>query len=342
MMVIEIGMKNYIFKNYNDLSRLPYFTIKDDRLTVDDDANIGPIIDIHTHLALAYVLPMQINLFQFHGRTEHILPDYTQINLIKYANKDYTPELLKRMRKIVAKQIFSKEGAHKTHNVSHLTREMDDLGIRNVVILPVDFPIISNNAKIYAKAAKVEKRLIPFGSVHPFSWFMEKKLDKQIEMGIKGVKLHPMGQSIRPDHRLALKLYRLCGERDIIVLWHCGPVGIEGKRGRYRCQVRWYLPAVAGNLKTTFILGHSGALQMEEALKISKKYPNTYLDLACQSLPNIRKIIKEADSNRILFGSDWPWYHEALTLAKVLIATEGKEEIRRKILYDNAKDLLGL
>jgi predicted TIM-barrel fold metal-dependent hydrolase len=335
-------MEKYEFKNYNDLSRLPYFTLRDERLTIDSDANIGPIIDIHTHLALAYVLPMQINLFQYHGKTEHMLPDYAQIHLETYANKDFTPKLLKRMRKIVANQIVSKEGAHKTHNVPHLTKEMDNLGIKYAVILPVDLPIISNNAKIYAKAAKFEKKLIPFGSVHPYSFFMRKKLDKQIERGAKGVKFHPMAQNIRPEHRLALKLYRLCGERDIPVMWHCGPVGIEGKSGRIRCQVLNYLPAVAANPKTTFILGHSGALQMEQALKIANKYPNTYLDLACQSLPSIRKIVNEADSNRILFGSDWPWYHEALTLAKLLIATEGKEELRRKILFENAKNLLQL
>ena len=79
-------MENYIFKNYNDLSRLPYFSIKDGRLTLDNKKDIGPIIDIHTHLALSYLRPMHIDLFKWHGRTEHILPDTAQIDLIKYAN----------------------------------------------------------------------------------------------------------------------------------------------------------------------------------------------------------------------------------------------------------------
>ena len=61
-------MKDYTFKNYNDLSRLPYFTIKDERLAINKDANIGPIIDIHAHLALAYMLPMQVELFKNHGK----------------------------------------------------------------------------------------------------------------------------------------------------------------------------------------------------------------------------------------------------------------------------------
>ena len=81
---------------------------------------------------------------------------------------------------------------------------------------------------------------------------------------------------------------------------------------------------------------------MDEALEINKNYPNTYLDLACQSLPAIQKIVEEADPDRVLYGTDWPWYHEALTLSKILIATEGRENIRRKILYENAKHLLKL
>ena len=265
-------MISYLFENYYDLSRLPYFKLKDDRLVIDNDANVGPIIDIHTHLALAYLRPWHIDLHEDHGRTEYMLPDNTPINLETYANKDYTPELLKRMKRIVAKQIFFKKGAHQTHNVAHLTREMDDLGIEKAIILPVDLPIISNNAKTYAKAAKEEDRLIAFGCVHPRSRSMERKLDKQIEMGIKGLKMHPNAQAMRPDHQKALKLYKLCGEKDIPVLWHCGPVGIASEKADYRCQVRWYEPAVEENPDTTFILGHSGALQMEEALAIHKKY----------------------------------------------------------------------
>ena len=335
-------MKNYHFENYYDLARLPFFRLEEGRLVIDEAAGIGPIIDMHTHLALAYLLPMQINLFQLHGKTEHLLPDYAHLDLNHYANKDYTPKLLKRMHQIVAKQSFSKKGAHKTHNVAHLIREMDDLGVQNAVILPVDLPFISNNAKIYAQAAQIEKRLIPFGCVHPFSWFMEKKLDAQIERGAKGIKMHPMAQNVRPNHRMVMKLYRLCGERNIPVLWHCGPTGIESHGGRERCQVRHYHPAIAQNPRTTFILGHSGALQMDFALKLAKRYPNTYCDLSCQSLPNIRKIVEEMDPDRIVYGTDWPWYHEALTLAKVLIATEEKPELRRKILYENAKNLLNL
>ena len=43
---------------------------------------------------------------------------------------------------------------------------------------------------------------------------------------------------------------------------------------------------------------------------------------------------------RVLFGSDWPFYPFEFPLAKSLIATEGKPELREKILYKNAVRLL--
>jgi len=44
--------------------------------------------------------------------------------------------------------------------------------------------------------------------------------------------------------------------------------------------------------------------------------------------------------DRILFGSDWPVYPQALPLAKLLLATEDAPSARLNILRENAKRLL--
>ncbi len=44
----------------------------------------------------------------------------------------------------------------------------------------------------------------------------------------------------------------------------------------------------------------------------------------------------------MVYGSDWPFYHQAIALAKVLMATEDRPELRRPVLYDNAARLLKL
>jgi predicted TIM-barrel fold metal-dependent hydrolase len=56
----------------------------------------------------------------------------------------------------------------------------------------------------------------------------------------------------------------------------------------------------------------------------------------------VKRILDEADPGRIVMGSDWPFYHQAIALAKVLLATEGHPGARRRVLHDNAARLFRL
>ena len=330
-----------IFENLLDLARLPYFAVDGGRLVLTD-RSVGPIIDVHAHLALSYLRSGTVELSRHNGSAEHYLPAASRLDLDIYVNKNFTPERIKAMSRDLTMNSFRSKGIRRSHTVPTLTGEMGELGIEQTVILPIDLPVLSKNTEAFVEAARAESRLVSFGSVHPYTRDLEGALENQLNLGVKGMKMHPAVQCVRPDNGRAMKLYRLCGERGLPVLWHCGPVGIEPRLGRYLCQVRWYERPIDENPGTTFVLGHSGALQMEEALALSKRYPNVYLDLSCQSVSNVRTLVDHADPDRILFGSDWPFYHQAIPLAKVLMATEGRPDLRRKILYGNGARMLGL
>ena len=161
-------------------------------------------------------------------------------------------------------------------------------------------------------------------------------------MGARGLRIHPAVQMVGPDHERAMKLFRMAGERKLPVLFHCGPVDIETKLGRRLSQVKRYERALAENPDTTFVLGHAGALQMDEAIAFASKYPNVYYEIASQSLPAVRRLLEVLPPGRLMVGSDWPFYHLAIPIAKVLLATEKDEKARRAVLYDNAAALFGL
>ena len=117
--------------------------------------------------------------------------------------------------------------------------------------------------------------------------------------------------------------------------------------GRELSQLKHYWRAVADNPKVTFLLGHSGALQFEQALELAQQYENVWLELSCQRVANVKRMVEEGPADRIVLGSDWPWYHQAMPISKVLLATEhlGKADRRRhrrRIFHDNAARLLGL
>lgn len=330
-----------VFSRLSDLARLPWFEAYDDRVVVSDEG-VGPIIDVHTHVALAYVRPIQVDLYQAHSRTEHYLPACCRLDLDVYVNKNFGPADLAAMKRDLTLRSVTGRGMRKTHTVPNLVREMDELGIAHSVLLPIDFPALSENAENALGAAKATERIISFGSVHPYTRGVRDKLDAQVAAGARGVKVHPAVQLVRPDDPRAMKLYTLCGERDIPVLWHCGPVGIEPALGRYLSQVRFYERPIAENPKTRFILGHAGALQADMAFELVKKYPNVWLETSSQSLSAIRAMVDGVPEDKILFGTDWPFYHQAIGLAKVLIATEHKRDLRHAILYANAARVLGI
>jgi uncharacterized protein len=330
------------FRDLLGLAELPWFARGDEGRLVVRDRSFGPVLDVHTHVALAYVLPMQVDVFKQTPETLHYLPGCRPLDLELYANRNFTRGDITEMKRDLSLRSLGGSGMRATHTAANLVREMDEMGITRSVLLPIDFPVLSHNAETALDVARKSDRIVGFGSVHPWSRGLARKLDAQIALGARGIKVHPAVQCVRPDDPRAIRLYRLCGERGIPVLWHCGPVGIAPRLGEYLTQVRFYEKPIAECSRTTFILGHAGALQLDLGVALQRRYPNVWLETASQSLPGVRQIVEKADTRRVLMGSDWPFYHQAISLSKVLIATEGRAEVRRAILWGNAARLLGV
>ncbi len=329
------------FESFWDLARLDYFDLRDGRLVLADPRRFRSF-DTHTHLALSYGLPNQVDLLREHPASEVYLRLDTPVDLDVYANKNFASADLQRMRTDLTLLSLTPLGMRRTHTLPNLLRDMDDTGVSGCLLLPIDLPVLSKNAETYLRLTANQERIVCFGSVHPLARDLPGKLDRQKAAGARGMKVHPAVQLLSPDHPRCMKLYSLCQERDLMVLWHCGPVGIEPPAGRRRCQLPLYEKPVAENPDVTFILGHSGALQMEQALDLANRYPNVWLDLSCQGLRNVRHILEHGPTERLMPGSDWPFYHQTLHLAKLLLATEGDEPLRQKVLWDNAARLFGL
>ncbi len=327
------------FRDHYGLAALPYFDLREGNRIALADPELGPAIDVHTHLAHAYGRKFNIDLWASHDRIKHYFPLNTPLDLDVYQNKNFSDARLKELKRDLTLTSLTSRGIRRTHTAANLTREMAELGVISSVLLPIDFPVLSPNADAYLKAAAKSDSLLSLGSVHPYARNVGDKLQAQKDAGARGIKVHPAVQMVAPDNKRAMALYRACADLDLPVLFHCGPVDIEPPLGRYLSQLKHYWRAVADNPDTTFVLGHSGALQMEAALDLCKHYPNVYLETSSQGLPNVRRIVAEAPPERVMFGSDWPFYHQATPLAKVFIATEGQPETRARVLWQNAARL---
>ena len=280
-----------IFPDIFSFKDLPYFELKSQNLI--SDPQIGPIIDVHTHLALSMTPKSTVDLMKETAVTEHYLPLEKPIDLGIYVNKNFEKKDLLSMKKDLILKSLRGGGKRETHTAPNLLREMKDLGVAYSTLLPIDIPVVSRNSDNFLDIAKNIPELISFCSIHPFDPCdkFERVFYYQAK-GAKGLKYHPTVQMIPPDHPKAFDIYRACGAMNMPVIWHCGPVEIEPKLGRIFSQLKNYWKPVKEFPETTFILGHSGCLQMEYALELAKTYPNVWLEISCQSVQNVKKILK--------------------------------------------------
>jgi predicted TIM-barrel fold metal-dependent hydrolase len=94
--------------------------------------------------------------------------------------------------------------------------------------------------------------------------------------------------------------------------------------------------------RAKIILGHSCHGKWDEVTRMAKDFPNVYLEL-CAVLDErggiLEKFVSGAGSEKILFGTDFPWFNHHYYIGAVL-AAEITDEDRRDIFYRNAKKLL--
>jgi len=92
-----------------------------------------------------------------------------------------------------------------------------------------------------------------------------------------------------------------------------------------------------------FVLGHSGSLAfVRDAIEVAKAFPNTYLETSGMTSPlMLRRAVDELGAERILFGSDYPFWHPAVERARVDSA--GLDPAASMlILGENAQRVFGL
>ncbi len=98
--------------------------------------------------------------------------------------------------------------------------------------------------------------------------------------------------------------------------------------------------AAAAYPDALFIMGHSAPGELDKAIEVAKKYPNVYLDLCDIHRHSgiVDKMVDAIGADRVLFGTDIPWYDPAYGIGSVLFARID-DETKYKILYQNAKKL---
>ena len=198
----------------------------------------------------------------------------------------------------------------------------------------------SINNFIAETVASSDGRLTGLGTLHPDSVDQRADVQHLVDLGLKGVKLHPDIQQFKIDDYRCLKIYELCEEYGLPILMHTGD-----KRYDYSNTNR-LIPILETYTDLTIIGAHMGGWSLwDEASKELCGIKNLYVD--CSStmywvpLEKTAEIIRRYGADRVLFGTDYPMW-DPRTEVDLFFRLGLSDDEMRLILSENVKKLYKL
>lgn len=224
---------------------------------------------------------------------------------------------------------------------------MDRCGINSsLVFCLAERPSVVRAANDFLASVCDGQRLVTLGTIHPDYEDFEDEIDRLKAMGLRGVKFSSTFQDFFVDEERMLSIYQKLCDNDMIAYFHVGKESAlstaEAKTSPQRlARVLEMFP------KLKVVAAHFGGLGMLEEAEEYLIGKDIYLDTAWT--PSVKvlnpevviPIIRKHGSERIFFGSDYPFsdpQEEINWILKLAIGTEEKE----RILGRNANEFFAL
>ncbi len=340
-----------VYQGYRGLSELPWFELDESGRLRCIDESVPPAIDVHCHLGMSVLFEPTLDLQSGTPRVRHLLDcdgeaPGCRLDLDVYANSNFTERTLRDLRwNTLAQGLWGSPFAE-TQTIPNLLDEMDAMRIASAFILPIKLgmPFGDRQTEHWRRAireAGADQRLIPGLSVHPRGDTRIEEMQAHAATGARLMKLHPTVQSFYPDDPGMMPVYEEARRLGLVLFFHGGRAGIEPTSRLRYAMPRHYEAVLANFPDLQVVLGHAGARDGKAMLELALRHDNAWLGIHGQGVTRLDSIIKATAGERLLFGTDWPFYHTGMSLAKVLLCTQGpgRDSLRRRILQDNARAL---
>ena len=198
--------------------------------------------------------------------------------------------------------------------------------------------------------AKEYPELIPYPSVDPLMGeevMVEELLDRIENDAAPGLKIHPSEGCFFPNDRVLWPVYKACQDRDIPIISH-GGTGVSDADETYSAPMN-FTDVLKDFPKLTLVIAHLGGGFFKDSVALSNEFPNIYFDTSATvngareqpalSDEDAVDMIRNIGTDRVMFGSDFPWYHPGQDLKRFL-GLNFTEEEKKALLADNAKRIL--
>jgi predicted TIM-barrel fold metal-dependent hydrolase len=201
-------------------------------------------------------------------------------------------------------------------------------------------------------AARTSGRILPFIAVDPWAMSPEENAAHLAELadhyGARGIKLHPAVQRFAPDDPRMTPVYRTCLERGLVVLSHSGTT----RGAQQYAEPRAFAALARAYPDLPLVLAHLGGGSWRQTRELARAFPRVWFD-CCEIIewtgaPNaptteeLARLIRDIGPDRVLLGTDFPWYDLDRTAERVMDLPLLAREEKEKILGANAMRLLRL
>lgn len=202
-------------------------------------------------------------------------------------------------------------------------------------------------------AARNNDVLIPFGSVDPLTGAdaIDRAKELAEDYGVRGFKFHPSLQGFNPSDERYYPLWEALEQLGLPAVFHTGQNGMgAGTPGGSGIKLGYSNPLLLDEVAADFpgfqiIMAHPSVPWQDEANSIATHKSNVFIDLSGWSpkyFPeSLVKLSNSVLQDKVLFGTDYP----LITPQKWMSAFADlplKDEVRPKIMKENAVRLLGL
>jgi predicted TIM-barrel fold metal-dependent hydrolase len=221
------------------------------------------------------------------------------------------------------------------YQASQLLRSMDIAGIETSVVCAIE---------PFFETLDILKTLEPFGerfavfcAVDPqASDCFERLAYYAASNQVAGLKIHPPLVGPTPTSDRMFELVEFAAGHHWPVIIHAGTFPFPLLEGTDR--VRDLEPVIQAFPEVPMVLAHIGWDQAADVLRLGARYSNVFTDTSWQSGTVIREAISALGVERVLFGSDFPLFHQGR--ARDILQSALRPNEVAPVGYENARKLL--
>ena len=225
-----------------------------------------------------------------------------------------------------------------------MIKSMDKYGIEFAISAPHSclFDPLSNNAEIKQAMKEYPERILGYFSVNPHVPVTEHEIDQAFKEnpGFVGIKLLPDYHKARLDSKAYRVALKYANHHGLPVLSHTwDDSDYNGQSYSTVGMIEKVLEEYPG---VHFLMGHSVQGKVDEAIQLAISYPNAYLELTDTYRFNgvIERMCRGAGSEKVIYGTDLPWFDQSYGMGCVLFAYINDEE-KTNILRNNILRIIG-